>query len=134
MLFNPKYRWVGGRASSIQLVGGKRRGRLDIGYESWVKCRPGSKEYFEVARGIDVIYEMTLRSWRNTRCWPRYWRMKMGKLMSILILVSPPRSHKVWWARSDLGNEAVCCYKVEYLENVMEREEVSSIFLLMFLT
>ena len=29
--------------------------------------------------------------------------------------------------------EVVCCYKVGYLENVMEREEVSSIFLLMFL-
>ena len=83
--------------------------------------------------GLDVIYEMTLRSWRNTRCLPRYWRTKMGKLMSILILVFPPRSHKGWWARSDLGNEAVCCYKDEYLENVMEREEVSSIFLLMFL-
>ena len=83
-----------------------------------VRCLPGSKEYFEVARGIDVIYEMTLRSWRNTRC----WSTRMAKLMSILSLVFSPRSHKGWWARSDLGNEAVCCYKDEYLENVVELE------------
>ena len=31
-----------------------------------------------------------------------------------------PRSHKGWWARSDLGNEAVCCYNDEYLENVLD--------------
>ena len=43
------------------------------------------------------------------------------------------RSHKGWWARSDLGNEAVGGYKDGYLENVMELEEVSSILFLMFL-
>ena len=31
---------------SIQLVGGARRGRLDIGCECWVKCLLGLKEYF----------------------------------------------------------------------------------------
>ena len=36
---------------------------------------------------------------RLSRC----WSTKMGKLMSILILVFSPRSHKGWWARSDLG-------------------------------
>ena len=57
MLFNSKYRWVDGQASSIQLVGRKRRGRLDMGYESWgqiVQCE--MLEYFEVARDIYCLW------------------------------------------------------------------------------
>ena len=58
MLFKSKCRGVGGRASSIQLVGRKRRGRLDMGYESWgQKLQCEMLEYFEVARDIDIIME-----------------------------------------------------------------------------
>ena len=84
-MFNSKYRWVGGQASSIQLVGRKRRGRLDMGYESWgqkVQCE--MFEYFEVARDIDIIYGMALTAWRNMRCLTRGWS---SKLMSIFIPV-----------------------------------------------
>ena len=80
MLFNSKYRWVGGQASSIQLVGRKRRGRLDMGYESWgqkVQCE--MLEYFEVARDIDIIYGMTL-----TACVLTFHALARGKLTTYI--------------------------------------------------
>ena len=60
---------------------GKRRGRLDMGYESWgQKLQCEMLEYFEVARDIDIIHGRTLTAWRNMRCLTRGWSSKMTSI------------------------------------------------------